>query len=220
MATKSRPSHDVIFDAVGKHSFRRCRRSLKPGGIFVQGRRFRDQILEHTIDLLLVTDPLGRAAQRGGDLINPLRQKLGVGGEHRLFPDQLHLLVNPGELGVQKRQLLPTFGALRHPLFDESELTGQASAQVVADRLVRQPLAEIAHAILEPAVSRVGLIHQDLVDRLAHEQQTQVEPREPAQTAALTLEPGGNSVARLALLLEDGAATCKQRNVAPLVGLA
>jgi len=27
---------DVIFDAVGKHSFRRCRRSLKPGGIYVE----------------------------------------------------------------------------------------------------------------------------------------------------------------------------------------
>jgi NADPH:quinone reductase-like Zn-dependent oxidoreductase len=28
-------TYDVIFDAVGKHSFRRCRRSLKPGGIFI-----------------------------------------------------------------------------------------------------------------------------------------------------------------------------------------
>jgi NADPH:quinone reductase-like Zn-dependent oxidoreductase len=25
----------VVFDAVGKHSFRRCRRSLKPGGIYI-----------------------------------------------------------------------------------------------------------------------------------------------------------------------------------------
>jgi NADPH:quinone reductase-like Zn-dependent oxidoreductase len=25
----------VIFDAVGKHSFRRCRGSLKPGGIYI-----------------------------------------------------------------------------------------------------------------------------------------------------------------------------------------
>ena len=28
-------TYDVIFDAVGKHSFRRSRRSLKPGGIYV-----------------------------------------------------------------------------------------------------------------------------------------------------------------------------------------
>ena len=28
-------TYDVIFDAVGKHSFRRCRRSVKPGGIYI-----------------------------------------------------------------------------------------------------------------------------------------------------------------------------------------
>ena len=33
--TKNGTTYDVIFDAVGKHSFRRCRRSLKPGGIYV-----------------------------------------------------------------------------------------------------------------------------------------------------------------------------------------
>ena len=33
--TKSGKTCDVIFDAVEKHSFRRCRRSLKPGGIYI-----------------------------------------------------------------------------------------------------------------------------------------------------------------------------------------
>ena len=33
--TKNGERYDVIFDAVGKHSFRRCRRSLKPGGIYI-----------------------------------------------------------------------------------------------------------------------------------------------------------------------------------------
>jgi len=33
--TRSGNRYDVIFDAVGKHSFRRCRRSLKPGGIYI-----------------------------------------------------------------------------------------------------------------------------------------------------------------------------------------
>ena len=34
--TKNGETYDVVFDAVGKHSFRRCRRSLKPGGIFIE----------------------------------------------------------------------------------------------------------------------------------------------------------------------------------------
>ena len=34
--TKNGQTYDVIFDAVGKHSFRRCRRSLKPGGMFIE----------------------------------------------------------------------------------------------------------------------------------------------------------------------------------------
>jgi NADPH:quinone reductase-like Zn-dependent oxidoreductase len=33
--TKRDATYDVIFDAVGKHSFRRCRRSLNPGGIYI-----------------------------------------------------------------------------------------------------------------------------------------------------------------------------------------
>ncbi len=33
--TANGKTYDVIFDAVGKHSFRRCRRSLSPGGTYV-----------------------------------------------------------------------------------------------------------------------------------------------------------------------------------------
>ncbi len=34
--TKNGETYDVIFDAVGKHSFRRCRGSLAPGGRFIE----------------------------------------------------------------------------------------------------------------------------------------------------------------------------------------
>ena len=33
--TQNGKTYDVIFDAVGKNSFRRCHRSLKPGGIYI-----------------------------------------------------------------------------------------------------------------------------------------------------------------------------------------
>jgi NADPH:quinone reductase-like Zn-dependent oxidoreductase len=34
--TKNGKTYDVIFDSVGKSSFRRCRRSLKPGGLYLE----------------------------------------------------------------------------------------------------------------------------------------------------------------------------------------
>jgi NADPH:quinone reductase-like Zn-dependent oxidoreductase len=34
--TKNGETYDVVFDAVGKHSFRRCRGSLKPNGIYIE----------------------------------------------------------------------------------------------------------------------------------------------------------------------------------------
>ena len=33
--TRTGETYDVVFDAVGRHSFRRCRHSLKPGGIYI-----------------------------------------------------------------------------------------------------------------------------------------------------------------------------------------
>jgi NADPH:quinone reductase-like Zn-dependent oxidoreductase len=33
--TKNGETYDVVFDAVGKHSFRRARRSLDPGGVYI-----------------------------------------------------------------------------------------------------------------------------------------------------------------------------------------
>src|SRR5437762_13963410 len=43
--TKNGQTYDVIFDAVGTHSFRRCRDSLKQGGIYVATDGLRNLIL-------------------------------------------------------------------------------------------------------------------------------------------------------------------------------
>jgi NADPH:quinone reductase-like Zn-dependent oxidoreductase len=63
--TKNGHKYDVIFDAVGKHSFRRCRRSLKPGGIYI------------TMDLgYLYHVPFAALVTR---FVGSRRAKLGVG---------------------------------------------------------------------------------------------------------------------------------------------
>jgi NADPH:quinone reductase-like Zn-dependent oxidoreductase len=43
--TRNGQTYDVIFDAVGKHSFRRCRDSLKHGGIYVASDHLQNVIL-------------------------------------------------------------------------------------------------------------------------------------------------------------------------------
>ncbi len=62
--TKNGQTYDAIIDAVGKYSFRRGRRSLKPGGIYVatDGGRF----YVETIALLVVTRWIGSKRVRGG----------------------------------------------------------------------------------------------------------------------------------------------------------
>jgi NADPH:quinone reductase-like Zn-dependent oxidoreductase len=63
--TKNGQTYDVIFDAVGKHSFRRCRHSLKPGGTYI------------TVDLgFMYHVPLLALATR---LVGSKRAKLGIG---------------------------------------------------------------------------------------------------------------------------------------------
>jgi len=51
--TKNGEAYDVILDAVGKYSFLRCRRSLKPGGLYV----FTDRL--HNLLLALWTSRIG-----------------------------------------------------------------------------------------------------------------------------------------------------------------
>jgi NADPH:quinone reductase-like Zn-dependent oxidoreductase len=63
--TTSGETYDVVFDAVGKQSFRRCRGSLKPGGVFV------------TVDLgFLYQVPVLALVTR---FVGNKRAKLGIG---------------------------------------------------------------------------------------------------------------------------------------------
>ena len=43
--TKTGDTYDIVFDAVGKHSFRRCKSSLKPGGVYLPTDGFRNVAL-------------------------------------------------------------------------------------------------------------------------------------------------------------------------------
>ena len=54
--TRNGETYDVIFDAVGKHSFRRCRRSLRPGGTYVATD---PGLMWHTFGLALLTRWIG-----------------------------------------------------------------------------------------------------------------------------------------------------------------
>ena len=64
--TKNGQTYDAIIDAVGKYSFRRGRRSLKPGGVYVatDGGRF----LVETIALLVVTRWVGSSGSEAGSV--------------------------------------------------------------------------------------------------------------------------------------------------------
>jgi NADPH:quinone reductase-like Zn-dependent oxidoreductase len=54
--TKNGQTYNVIFDAVGKHSFRRCRSSLEPGGIYLP--------TDGPVNILLALMPSRKGAKR------------------------------------------------------------------------------------------------------------------------------------------------------------
>jgi NADPH:quinone reductase-like Zn-dependent oxidoreductase len=92
--TKSGRTHDVVFDAVGKTSFRRCRRLLKHGGLYVDTDL---GFMWHVPPLALLTKwvgdkrvRLGIAKYRKEDVL--LLKELVEAGEYRAVIDRTYPL--------------------------------------------------------------------------------------------------------------------------------
>jgi NADPH:quinone reductase-like Zn-dependent oxidoreductase len=92
--TKNGETFDVIFDAVGKHSFRRCRRSLNRGGIYISMDL---GFMYHVPLLALVTRFVGRKRATVGigryrreDLL--LVKELVEAGKYRPVIDRTYAL--------------------------------------------------------------------------------------------------------------------------------
>jgi NADPH:quinone reductase-like Zn-dependent oxidoreductase len=68
--TKNGQAYDVIFDAVGKHSFKRCRVSLEPGGIYLP--------TDGPVNILLALVPSRKGAKRVVFQLPPRQPKKDV----------------------------------------------------------------------------------------------------------------------------------------------
>ncbi|MEX2556812.1 MAG: NAD(P)-dependent alcohol dehydrogenase [Actinomycetota bacterium] len=89
--TKNGETYDLVFDAVGEHSFRRCRRSIAPGGLYIATDGF------HNVAWALWTSVFGRRKARLGivryakeDVL--ALERLLAAGEYRPVIDRTYRL--------------------------------------------------------------------------------------------------------------------------------
>jgi NADPH:quinone reductase-like Zn-dependent oxidoreductase len=130
--TKSGKTYDVIFDAVGKHSFRRCRRSLSPGGLYL------------TADLgFMYHVPLAALVTR---FVGNRRAKLAIGRYHKEDLVLVKELVDSGKYRpvIDRRyDLEDVVEATRY--VETGQKTGNVVLRVSELRPGRQPAPTATH---------------------------------------------------------------------------
>ena len=119
--TARETTYDVIFDAVGKHSFRRCRKSLKPRGVFVTVDL---GFLYHVPFLALLT----RIARRR-------RASLGIGKYRQADLVLLKGLVEAGSYRPVVDRVYPLDDAIEAVRYVETgQKTGNVVLRVIEER--------------------------------------------------------------------------------------
>jgi NADPH:quinone reductase-like Zn-dependent oxidoreductase len=139
--TKNGKTYDVIFDAVGKHSFRRCRRSLKPGGIYIS---LDLGFMYHVPLLALMTRVVGSR-----------RAKLGIGRYRREDLVLVKKLVETGKYRpvIDRRYALDEVVEATHYV-ESGQKTGNVVLRVSEAAPGRQtePAAKHDQAVSRPLV--------------------------------------------------------------------
>src|SRR5437588_400965 len=64
------------------------------------------KVFDVAVHLLLLANPLGGAAERGGDAVDALGNGGGIGRESDLLADQLGLFLDAGEFGFDELEFL------------------------------------------------------------------------------------------------------------------
>jgi NADPH:quinone reductase-like Zn-dependent oxidoreductase len=114
--TKNGETYDVIFDAVGRHSFRRCRRSLKTGGAYISAG---------SPGLGFVSLPLLSLVTR---VAGSKRARLGIGRYRR---DDLLLVKELVEAGEYRPVIGGSYGLERVVEANRYVETGEKTGSVV-----------------------------------------------------------------------------------------
>jgi NADPH:quinone reductase-like Zn-dependent oxidoreductase len=112
--TKNGKTYDVIFDAVGKHSFRRCRQSLSPGGVFITTD---PGFMWHALPLALLTKWIGSK-----------RVKLGIARYSKADTTLLGELIEAGKYRAVIDRMYPLEEVVEATRYVE---TGQKTGNVV-----------------------------------------------------------------------------------------